>query len=135
MQWLSETSGEPATSATQRDNRRRNGRLGARSRVHRAGGRLAAISGRTPQSSQQSAQRLADERVATADEICTAEDVDVVHIQSQDAAWLAALAAGPATGASAYDGYATNAVIDAALTSLVSGRTEQVRQAGDELSA
>lgn len=55
--------------------------------------------------------------------------------RSQDAAWLAAVAAGPATGASAYDGYATNAVIDAALTSLVSGRTVQVRQAGDDLSA
>jgi myo-inositol 2-dehydrogenase/D-chiro-inositol 1-dehydrogenase len=38
------------------------------------------------------------------------------------------VAAGSNTGASAYDGYATNAVIDAALTSLVSGRTEQVRQ-------
>jgi myo-inositol 2-dehydrogenase / D-chiro-inositol 1-dehydrogenase len=55
--------------------------------------------------------------------------------RSQDAAWLGAVAAEPVTGASAYDGYATNAVIDAALTSLVSGRTEQLRQAGDDVSA
>lgn len=55
--------------------------------------------------------------------------------RSQDAAWLTAVAVGPTTGASAYDGYATNAVIDAALTSLVSGCTEQVRQADEDVSA
>ncbi|MDT5348946.1 MAG: myo-inositol 2-dehydrogenase / D-chiro-inositol 1-dehydrogenase [Mycobacterium sp.] len=48
--------------------------------------------------------------------------------RSQDAAWLAAVAAGSIAGPSAYDGYATNAVIDAALASLASGRTESVLQ-------
>lgn len=47
--------------------------------------------------------------------------------QSQDAAWLAAVADGSPPGASAYDGYATNAVIDAALASLASRRPERVR--------
>jgi myo-inositol 2-dehydrogenase/D-chiro-inositol 1-dehydrogenase len=46
----------------------------------------------------------------------------------QDAAWLAAVVGASNTGASAYDGYATNAVIDAALASLVTGRMERVRQ-------
>jgi myo-inositol 2-dehydrogenase / D-chiro-inositol 1-dehydrogenase len=48
--------------------------------------------------------------------------------RSQDAAWLAAVAGASNTGASAYDGYATNAVIDAALASLSTGRMERVRQ-------
>lgn len=48
--------------------------------------------------------------------------------RSQDAAWLTAVAAKSLTGPSAYDGYATNAVIDAALASLASGRTQSVRQ-------
>lgn len=48
--------------------------------------------------------------------------------RSQDAAWLAAVAARSNAGPSAYDGYATNAVIDAALASLASGHTQPVRQ-------
>lgn len=48
--------------------------------------------------------------------------------RSQDAAWLAAVAAKSNIGSSAYDGYATNAVIDAALASLASGRTQPVQQ-------
>lgn len=44
--------------------------------------------------------------------------------RSQDASWLSAVATGSPVGASAYDGYRTNAVIDAALTSLESGRTQ-----------
>ena len=51
--------------------------------------------------------------------------------RSQDAAWLANVAGvsgGPNIGASAYDGYAVNAVIDAALASLATGRAELVRQ-------
>jgi myo-inositol 2-dehydrogenase/D-chiro-inositol 1-dehydrogenase len=48
--------------------------------------------------------------------------------RAQDAAWLAAVAGTSNSGASAYDGYATNTVIDAALASLVTGRTEPVRQ-------
>jgi predicted dehydrogenase len=48
--------------------------------VHRAGGQLTAISGSTAQSSQRLAQRLGAERAASAEEIFTADDVDVVHI-------------------------------------------------------
>ncbi len=48
--------------------------------------------------------------------------------RAQDAAWLAAVAAKTQTGASAYDGYASNTVIDAALAALASGRPEPVRQ-------
>ncbi|ORV97476.1 Gfo/Idh/MocA family protein [Mycobacterium kyorinense] len=48
--------------------------------------------------------------------------------RSQDAAWLAGMTAGSFTGASSYDGYATNVVIDAALASLASGRPQPVRQ-------
>lgn len=48
--------------------------------VQRAGGYLAAVSGSTPHSSQRSAERLGAERAATAEEIFTADDVDVVHI-------------------------------------------------------
>jgi predicted dehydrogenase len=48
--------------------------------VHRAGGYLAAVSGSTPHSSQRSAERLGADRAATAEEIFTADDVDVVHI-------------------------------------------------------
>jgi myo-inositol 2-dehydrogenase/D-chiro-inositol 1-dehydrogenase len=47
--------------------------------------------------------------------------------RSQDAAWLAAISGGDPVGASAYDGYATNAVIDAALASLASGHAETVQ--------
>ncbi len=48
--------------------------------------------------------------------------------RAQDAAWLAAVAARRQTGASSYDGYASNTVIDAALASLDSGRPESVRR-------
>jgi myo-inositol 2-dehydrogenase / D-chiro-inositol 1-dehydrogenase len=48
--------------------------------------------------------------------------------RSQDGAWLAAVAAKSYIGPSAYDGYASNAVIDAALASLASGRTQSVLQ-------
>ncbi|MDD4866084.1 MAG: Gfo/Idh/MocA family oxidoreductase, partial [Mycobacterium sp.] len=48
--------------------------------------------------------------------------------RSQDAAWLAAVADGTnVAGASATDGYAVNAVIDAALASLASGHAESVQ--------
>lgn len=47
--------------------------------------------------------------------------------RAQDAAWLAAVGGTEFPGASAYDGYATNAVIDAALASLVSGHAESVQ--------
>lgn len=48
--------------------------------------------------------------------------------RAQDDAWLAAVAGEPFTGASSYDGYGTNVVIDAALASLASGRPQPVRQ-------
>lgn len=48
--------------------------------------------------------------------------------RSQDAAWLAGVTAESLTGASSYDGYATNVVIDAALTSLASGRPQPVER-------
>lgn len=48
--------------------------------------------------------------------------------RAQDAAWLAGVAAKSFNGASSYDGYATNVVIDAALASLASGRPQPVRQ-------
>jgi predicted dehydrogenase len=48
--------------------------------VHRAGGRLAAICGSTPQSSRLAAERLGAERAATVPEILDADDVDVVHV-------------------------------------------------------
>ncbi|GBE63684.1 myo-inositol dehydrogenase [Mycobacterium sp. MFM001] len=48
--------------------------------------------------------------------------------RAQDAAWLAAVAGERFTGASSYDGYATNVVIDAALASLASGHPYSVRQ-------
>jgi myo-inositol 2-dehydrogenase / D-chiro-inositol 1-dehydrogenase len=48
--------------------------------------------------------------------------------RAQDAAWLAAVADGTnVVGATAYDGYAANTVIDAALTSLASGYPELTR--------
>ncbi len=50
--------------------------------------------------------------------------------RAQDAAWLAAVTDKSGTGASAYDGYASNAVIDAALAALASGRSQAVRQDG-----
>jgi myo-inositol 2-dehydrogenase/D-chiro-inositol 1-dehydrogenase len=49
--------------------------------------------------------------------------------RAQDAAWLAAAATQSATGPSAYDGYANNAVVDAALAALARGRAQPVRQA------
>jgi myo-inositol 2-dehydrogenase / D-chiro-inositol 1-dehydrogenase len=48
--------------------------------------------------------------------------------RSQDAAWLAAVTTRSTTGASAYDGYANNAVVDAALAALANGRAQSVRQ-------
>ncbi len=48
--------------------------------IHRAGGRLAAICGSTPQSSRLAAARLGAERAATVPEILDADDVDVVHV-------------------------------------------------------
>jgi myo-inositol 2-dehydrogenase / D-chiro-inositol 1-dehydrogenase len=47
---------------------------------------------------------------------------------AQNAAWLEAVATQSSTGPSAYDGYANNAVIDAALAALASGRAQRVRQ-------
>lgn len=48
--------------------------------------------------------------------------------RAQDAAWLAAVAAGTnVAGATAVDGYAVNTVIEAALASLESGHTEKVQ--------
>lgn len=47
--------------------------------------------------------------------------------RAQDAAWLTAVTDGTnVAGATAYDGYAVNTVIDAALAALVSGRAESV---------
>jgi myo-inositol 2-dehydrogenase / D-chiro-inositol 1-dehydrogenase len=51
--------------------------------------------------------------------------------RAQDAAWLAAVAGQSATDPSAYDGYANNAVTDAALAALASGRAQPVRQAAE----
>jgi predicted dehydrogenase len=48
--------------------------------VHRAGGHLVAVSASTPQNSERCALRLGAQRAATVDEICVADDVDVVHI-------------------------------------------------------
>ncbi|ORV97540.1 hypothetical protein AWC14_14870 [Mycobacterium kyorinense] len=66
--------------------------------VRRAGGDLVAICGSTPENSQRSAQRLGAERAATAEEILSADDVDVVHICSPNNLHVvqatAALAAG-----------------------------------------
>jgi myo-inositol 2-dehydrogenase / D-chiro-inositol 1-dehydrogenase len=47
--------------------------------------------------------------------------------RAQNAAWLDAVGGAEFPGASAYDGYATNAVIDAALASLASGHAESVQ--------
>jgi myo-inositol 2-dehydrogenase/D-chiro-inositol 1-dehydrogenase len=47
--------------------------------------------------------------------------------RTQDAAWLSAMHSTALPGASAYDGYATNTVIDAALASLASGHAETVQ--------
>lgn len=66
--------------------------------VRRAGGQLAAISGSTPQSSQRSAQLLGAERAATAEEIFTADDVDVVHICTPNNLHLEQTAAALAAG-------------------------------------
>jgi myo-inositol 2-dehydrogenase / D-chiro-inositol 1-dehydrogenase len=51
--------------------------------------------------------------------------------RAQDAAWLSAVTGKPNTGASAYDGYAGQAVIGAALAALASGRPQQVEQAAE----
>jgi myo-inositol 2-dehydrogenase / D-chiro-inositol 1-dehydrogenase len=48
--------------------------------------------------------------------------------RTQDAAWLAGVAAQSPTGPSAYDGYANNTVVDAALAALASGHAQSVRQ-------
>jgi myo-inositol 2-dehydrogenase/D-chiro-inositol 1-dehydrogenase len=48
--------------------------------------------------------------------------------RAQYAAWLQAVDPQSATGPSAYDGYANNAVTDAALAALASGRAQPVRQ-------
>lgn len=48
--------------------------------------------------------------------------------RAQDTAWLAAVANGSINGPSAYDGYAANAVVDAALAALRSGDTQVVHQ-------
>jgi myo-inositol 2-dehydrogenase/D-chiro-inositol 1-dehydrogenase len=48
--------------------------------------------------------------------------------RAQNAAWLEAVATDSSTGPSAYDGYANNAVIDAALAALASGRAQRVQQ-------
>jgi myo-inositol 2-dehydrogenase / D-chiro-inositol 1-dehydrogenase len=48
--------------------------------------------------------------------------------RAQNAAWLAAVATESITGPSAYDGYATNAVIDAALFALQRGNGQPVHQ-------
>lgn len=66
--------------------------------VRRAGGKLAAICGSTPQSSQLSAQRLGAERAATSEEIFTADDVDVVHICTPNSLHLEQAAAALAAG-------------------------------------
>jgi myo-inositol 2-dehydrogenase / D-chiro-inositol 1-dehydrogenase len=48
--------------------------------------------------------------------------------RAQNAAWVAAVAAESITGPSAYDGYATNAVADAALSALQEGIGQPVHQ-------
>jgi myo-inositol 2-dehydrogenase / D-chiro-inositol 1-dehydrogenase len=48
--------------------------------------------------------------------------------RAQNAAWLAAVATESITGPSAYDGYATNAVADAALSALQEGTGQRVHQ-------
>lgn len=48
--------------------------------VRRAGGQLVAVSASTPRSGQRSAERLGAERAATAEQIFSADDVDVVHV-------------------------------------------------------
>jgi myo-inositol 2-dehydrogenase / D-chiro-inositol 1-dehydrogenase len=48
--------------------------------------------------------------------------------RAQDTAWLAAVANDSINGPSAYDGYAANAVADAALAALGSGETQVVHQ-------
>ncbi|MEZ0363183.1 Gfo/Idh/MocA family protein [Mycobacterium sp. pUA109] len=49
--------------------------------------------------------------------------------RAQNAAWLAAVVAGSITGPSTYDGYAGNAVAEAALAALRTGRAQPVCQA------
>jgi predicted dehydrogenase len=66
--------------------------------VRRAGGQLAAVGGSTPQSSQRSARRLGAERAATAEDIFTADDVDVVHICTPNNLHLEQAAAALAAG-------------------------------------
>jgi predicted dehydrogenase len=66
--------------------------------VHWAGGQLVAVSASTPQSSQRAARRLGAEHVATADEIFTADDVDVIHICTPNSLHLEQAAAALAAG-------------------------------------
>jgi predicted dehydrogenase len=66
--------------------------------VHRAGGRLAAVCGSTPQSSERSARRLGAARAATAEEIFAADDIDVVHICTPNNVHLEQAAAALAAG-------------------------------------
>jgi myo-inositol 2-dehydrogenase/D-chiro-inositol 1-dehydrogenase len=51
--------------------------------------------------------------------------------RAQDTAWIGGLAAESITGASAYDGYAANAVVAAALSALRSGNSQAVDQASN----
>ncbi len=51
--------------------------------------------------------------------------------RAQDTTWLAAVAKDSVDGPSAYDGYAANAVADAALAALRSGDTQAVHQSPD----
>lgn len=48
--------------------------------------------------------------------------------RAQDAAWLAEVANGSITGPSAYDGYAANAVVDAAISALRNGTAQRIEQ-------
>ena len=48
--------------------------------------------------------------------------------RAQDTAWIGGVAAETTTGASAYDGYAANAVVAAALSALRSGNSQAVDQ-------
>ncbi len=66
--------------------------------VRRAGGQLAAVTASTPPSSQRAVQRLGAERAATAEEICAADDVDVVHICTPNSLHVEQTAAALAAG-------------------------------------
>ncbi len=66
--------------------------------VRRAGGLIAAVAASTPQSSERSAPRFGAERSATAEEVCTAADVDVVHICTPNSLHFGQTAAALAAG-------------------------------------